>query len=182
MQYECSYVLIFYSCYLVRGFLIGNLAFVAVFQIYPTTSTSVTCWFENATFYEIGDQVTCLMNYTSRVLIVANDTTLNSSRDDSITGLSFANNRNILFLPIKVSEVFPYLAVLYAFGCSIETISKKNFEKMGMLKYLDLAENYIEKIPSNSFMDLKSLEILNLSKTNFISYSGLTEFKNRIMV
>lgn len=78
----------------------------------------------------------------------------------------FNSNKKILFLPIGVGEEYPYFRAYFAFSCSIKKISQANFKEMRKLAYLNLADNQIEKIHSDTFRDLENLEKLWLGKKN----------------
>ena len=109
--------------------------------------------------FGLGSWKTCYMDKTTE--INSADTTI-ASRDESVEGLYFYNNKNIKFLPIEVSEKFPNLLGLGARDCSLTTISKANFKGLSKLRYLSLAQNRIEKIRSDVFEDLVALEHLYL--------------------
>lgn len=105
-------------------------------------------------------QKVCLM--TDETSIGSNKVSISSPRDEVIKGLTFHWNKKVLFLPIKIAEVFPFLEALIAFECSLTTISKENFRNLKSLRRLDLDNNNIEKIYKNTFEDLTSLELLDL--------------------
>lgn len=109
----------------------------------------------------VGTAKMCRMYYTTS--IDAPNATI-SKRDDSITGMQFFNNKNIQYLPIEVSEKFPNLLIHDATLCSIKEISRINFEGLGKVYYVRLGHNQIEKITSETFIDLESLEMLDLRK------------------
>ena len=87
-----------------------------------------------------------------------------SARDESINVLNFNYNKKIFYLPIKVSEKFPSLEVYYAFSCSLTTISKANFAGLSRLRVLDLSVNQIEKLRSDTFEGLETMDTLYLCK------------------
>lgn len=91
--------------------------------------------------------------------------TITSNRDETITGLDLESNKNIFFLPIRVDRSFSKLVAYNANGCSLKSLSKENFKNLRFLKQLWLGENEIEKIYSDTFVDLSSLEDLALCKT-----------------
>lgn len=90
-----------------------------------------------------------------------------STSDVSMGGLSFHNNKKIVFLPINVGEKFPNLINYNAAYCSVKEVLKLNFKNLNKLKTLALHYNQIEKIGTETFSDLTSLEELNLSKENY---------------
>lgn len=87
-----------------------------------------------------------------------------STRDDFMKGLGFRGNRKIEFLPNNVNENFPNLLGYRADACLIREISYPNFRGLNMLRRLDLDVNRIEKIASDTFSDLTSLQIVYLSE------------------
>lgn len=89
---------------------------------------------------------------------------IESSKDESVKGLSFYTNKNISFLPVNVAEVFPDLEGYSADDCSIKIVSKIYFQNLSKLTTLGLSNNLIERIPTNTFEDLTSVEIITLRK------------------
>ena len=87
-----------------------------------------------------------------------------STFDDTVHGLTFYSNIKILFLPVEVSKKFPNLIAFSADETSIRDLSKENFRGLQNLQSLSLVNNKIERIYSDTFKDLKSLEILWLGK------------------
>lgn len=73
-------------------------------------------------------------------------------------------NKRIEFFPENIAEKFPNLIGLNAKSCSLETLSKENFKNFHKLRSMTISYNFIEKISTDTFMDLKLLEILDLSK------------------
>jgi len=152
-----------------------------IMKALETSSATISCEVVNFhTWGWIGNQKTC--HSTGSTLINLRETTLSSGRDGSLTGLNFGNNKKIFLLPIKVSESFPNLVGIHAPGCWLMTISKENFRNLGKLRYLSVADNKIEKIPSDAFEDLTSLEWLFLDNNelkflNGVAFSGLSKIK-----
>lgn len=107
------------------------------------------------------DLKTCFMYYSTAIdspgIVI-------STRDSDVGGLDFAVNKKVRFLPERVAESFPNLVGYTAWSCSLTEIYKTNFKNLINLRKLDLGENQIEKISSNTFEDLRSLEKLDLSK------------------
>lgn len=119
---------------------------------------------ENYNWHIVGSAKACFMNSATTI----NSTGLTiTPRDETIGGLHLQSNQKVRFLPEKVSETFPNFLAYYAYGCSLTEVSKIHFENLVKLRVLQLSGNQIEKIPSNTFEDLKSLEYLDLSKKHF---------------
>lgn len=110
----------------------------------------------------LGNQVTCRMRAATR--IDSNDTTI--LPDETVNALNFAGNKKISFMPVDVAISFPYLKLYAVLNCSIKSIAKIHFKDLRGLTHLTVGGNYIETIESNTFEDLASLEVLNLSKQN----------------
>lgn len=73
-------------------------------------------------------------------------------------------NKNVFFLPYNVFGKLPKLLSYRAQECSITTIDRDHFKKLGTLKTLWLGRNKIEIIPHNAFQYLKNLIMLALRK------------------
>lgn len=104
-----------------------------------------TCFVENARIDATGFKIT-------------------SSPDETIDCISMKANKRIEFFPENIAEKFPNLIGLNAKSCSLETLSKDNFKNFHKLRSMTISYNFIEKISTDTFMDLKLLEILDLSK------------------
>lgn len=86
---------------------------------------TVTCVFQNNVY-----------GYTSRSVLTCEIRTEGIKFDGAkilskinlhVEGLEFGHNKNMFFLPVNVSEVFPNLKEYAAHHTSIQTISKSNF-------------------------------------------------------
>lgn len=138
---------------------------LAVFQVLSVASASHTECVSviNLIIWEdIGKQRTC--NMTNEVSILSKDVEIRGKKDLKMRIINFYENGNIVFLPIKVHEIFPNLETYSAGCCSIKEISYENFMGLSELSALLLQNNTIEVISSGTFNDLKSLEVLELGK------------------
>lgn len=107
---------------------------------------------------------TCFLNqYT---IIDKKNESIHFMLDRSIDGLYFNENKAIRYLPVEVYRSFPNLVHYWANNCSIQEISRKNFEKLYNLDFIRLVGNMIKKISSDTFVDLPLLRSLALSKLN----------------
>lgn len=122
-----------------------------------------------------GGFVDCFMDQTTA--ITSDTVKISDAREESISKLWFDHNSKIFFLPIEIHEKFPNLIQINAFNCSISTISKSNFVKLSKLRILYLENNKIEKIDSDTFDDLISLEEIDLSKC-FLSFKKNLNFSS----
>jgi Leucine-rich repeat (LRR) protein len=82
----------------------------------------------------------------------------------TVIRLNFQPNEKINYLLVKVADSFPNLEMYNALGCSVKEISKENFAGLKKLKFLNLNFNKIERINSETFEDLVTLEELHLGK------------------
>jgi Leucine-rich repeat (LRR) protein len=78
--------------------------------------------------------------------------------------LSFYGNLKISYLPLNVGDVYPNMRSYPVNYCSVKSIRKENFKGLNKLTHLGLNRNQIERIMSNTFDGLKSLERLELGK------------------
>lgn len=144
--------------------------FLLCFALQKIKAEQVEC--ESVTFkdhgYGPGALKTCFMTISTSI-----DTpgfTIASPRDETIEGLFFGRNKKIQFLPEKVAETFPNLLFYSAYNCSLSEVSKKHFQNLGKLMILSISANEIERISSDTFDDLTSLEELYMCKTSFTSF------------
>lgn len=68
-----------------------------------------------------------------------------------------------LYLPTKLSDLFPRLSYFLVTYSGLFKIDSKVFSNLNELTVLIMTHNKIREIPSNSFIDLKNLQILDLS-------------------
>lgn len=115
----------------------------------------------------VGLVKTCYLWTTS---IDEPDVTI-SAQDNSITGVTLYGNKKIVYLPIGVGEKFSNLIGYTAGSCSIIAISRGNFKALNKTKFLNLNSNQIEKIASDTFIELNNLEELYLSKKFLLNFS-----------
>jgi Leucine rich repeat len=114
---------------------------------------------------EIGTVVTCDLSAKTSIETKTEKTVISTYRGKSIiTGLKFKDNKKIVYLPVEVDEKYPGLIGYDASKCSIKEISKENFKGLSKLKILWLHHNFIERVDSDTFQDLSSLQVLVLGK------------------
>lgn len=109
----------------------------------------------------VGDVKTCVMQSTT---LINEPGTAISPHDESVKGLWLSFNKRIFYLPVNVAGTFPNLELYTTWGCSVQEISKRNFNGLVKLKWLFLSDNQIEKIASGTFKGLAALELLWLGK------------------
>lgn len=89
------------------------------------------------------------------------DTTI-ANKDKSVTEIHFTSNRKIRFLPVSIHASLPNLRLYAAAQCIVEKVQKANFEQLDDLVEINLSENRINTIPSDTFEGLRNLEIIAL--------------------
>ena len=125
--------------------------------------------------------------------IDSNDISISSPKDRTVKGLLLEDNQNVKFLPVRVYEKFPSLVGLSAFDCKIKIITKANFEKLDKLKEIHMHGNLIEKISSDTFEDLISLEQIFLGELtetfvktifvmNFLGQNKIKQIKGEVFL
>lgn len=146
------------------------LIFTAVNFISPSWAKlkSVEC--ERIDFDTNGWQI-CFMNKTTKIDTKAFTVVQGSNQ---VFTLWFNDNKNVIYLPVKLSETFLHLGVISARGCTIKTIDKIVFENLSKLTYLDLSFNQIETIEPGTFEDLTLLQFLGLGMSYWVWWSNST--------
>lgn len=130
----------------------------------PSTKT-VECSLANARSRILQTDVeTCEI---TDQLIDAKHFKIISTHDDvngnAFKSMSFAQNKNIKFLPDDIGKFAPNLVEFSARNASLQVLSKKNFAGLKNLRSLNLADNKIKHIDSDTFDALTALEELDLS-------------------
>lgn len=113
-------------------------------------------------FKTIDEKLVC--NMQERATIDFSNFTFSPQSDNSLTWLNFAGNKNIFYLPVRISKSFPNMTIIDANECSLITLSKRTFRNLERLGWLNVEQNNIENIPDDVFEDLVLLETLMLSK------------------
>jgi Leucine-rich repeat (LRR) protein len=137
----------------------------AISSSHEASLKRVACESIEDVYWTLGTQRSCTVQ---RSAIDSKGFYFLSSRDESVGGLQFNHNSLIRFLPDSPAHIFPNLVVYGAHDCSIESISKENFDGLSQLRGLYLSFNHIVEVSSDTFEDLKALEVLFLGK-NFKS-------------
>lgn len=75
-----------------------------------------------------------------------------------------AFQEEVTALPYDFDSRFPYLEVYNASYCSVQSISKENFDDMRRLKKLYLDNNQIETIAADTFSGLSAIIMIHLRK------------------
>lgn len=106
----------------------------------------------------------CFLDYESS--IDRDDFLIPGHKDDSIRAVYMKNNSNIEFLPVQIYRKFPNLLRYSMINCGFSEVFKKNFENLIQLELLDLSDNRIEIMRSDTFEGLFRLENVFLSERN----------------
>lgn len=113
---------------------------------------------------------TCYMDV--QTTIDSKGYSINERLANATYGLYMNYNKDIVYLPESVPDVFPYLLAYSAANCAIEEIYKENFDGLEHVKFLNLAGNKIEEIVSNTFRSLVSLERLAMDNNQIKIMDG----------
>lgn len=108
------------------------------------------------------NDVCCIM--TKKTKIDEARYIIGNKKNGTVQALDFNNNRNINFLPIRVVLVFPHIVEYDARNCSVQSISKANFERLHYLKLVYLQGNQIQALSSDTFDGLNNIEDIDLGK------------------
>lgn len=90
---------------------------------------------------------------------------------NSVQVLHFNNNKGIKDLPVEVYMVFPKLKIFLAAFCSLKMLSKTHLMRLKKLQYINLSDNQIQRIHSDTFEDTANLIDLNLSNNQIYEVS-----------
>ncbi|CAG9809768.1 unnamed protein product [Chironomus riparius] len=97
---------------------------------------------------------------------------ISTTKNEAIKALTFNNNKNIKFPPVKVHEKFPNLVAYQIFNCSVKDVRHKNFEHLSEIQAVYLGYNLITHISSDTFIDLPKLKFLSLQGNQLQSIDG----------
>lgn len=111
-----------------------------------------------------NDVKLCYLDKTTS--INSNDTAI-ATKDDSVKGIFMQYNEKIRYLPVQVHKKFANLQKYFAAECSIQAISKANFEKLTKLQEIWLTTNEITSVKSDTFQGLSSLKIIKLGEFDY---------------
>jgi len=92
-----------------------------------------------------------------------------AKRDDDVTMISFANNKNVQFVPeglITFIKTFENVVALDFSGCSIESITKEDLSGIPNLKWLSFEGNKLTSLPYDLFVETTKLEYINFQNNN----------------
>lgn len=105
--------------------------------------------------------VFCVFKNSS--VINSTDFFISDRRHDGVNSISFHANSKIEFLPVSIFLKFSNVQSYDADRCSIQEISKKNFEHLLKLRSINLSFNRIKTIKHDTFERLPKLETILLS-------------------
>lgn len=133
-------------------------------------------YFKEVKWFDFDDEYLTFRIYNNHFINHA-EFTLSTDENKTVEGFNMRDNKLIEFLPVKIAEKFPNLAIYQAFKCSVKSISAENFHNLGLLEALYIQYNQIEAIEEGVFDELMKLKILKLSH-NKINFVGVKLFKN----
>lgn len=113
--------------------------------------------------------------YLENTLIDSNKFTISPRRNEPMA-LKLELNKKAFYLPINLQNTFPQLKLYYASDCSIKALHKDNFKNLKKLIMLNLSFNQIQRIDSDTFDDLTSLEFLSLRELNNFNFCSVLTF------
>lgn len=111
---------------------------------------------------EIEENENFEIRCSSTKVVVNNDNTTIADDNTKVEDLDLSGNEQLEYLPIHTFLKFPLLINYTASHCAVRNISRKNFERLHLLLFLDLGFNSIETISGDTFKDLTKLFALNL--------------------
>lgn len=85
-------------------------------------------------------------------------------KDEKVLYIDFSRNKNVEFLPVSIFENFPNLFSYRAERCEIKEVTYWNFAKLFHLHSLNLNGNKIKVISLDTFVDLISVELIQLGE------------------
>lgn len=110
--------------------------------------------------WSVGDLKTCFMQNTTT--IDARDFKISTTRDEAVEAITYEENKKISYLPLEAYKKFPNLQAYAAWGCSIKIVKRDNFKNLYRMKLINLSQNQIEMLFSDTFEGLLLLEEIYL--------------------
>jgi Leucine rich repeat len=129
---------------------------------YEIDTKHITCGI--ITYYDYQNKVTVKECHMDSKLSIDFPNTTFKIRDNTMEVLAFDHIKTVFYLPLNIGGTYSSLRECRAMNCSIKEIFRQNFIGLSTLKKLVLPNNLIERIASDTFKDLKMLELLLLSK------------------
>lgn len=83
---------------------------------------------------------------------------------------------NVRSLPNNIGDFFPNLHSFGVIRSKLEFVRRKCFNRMDLIKFLDLRKNRISRVPGDAFADLVNLKKIDFSG-NLIKFLPSTTFK-----
>lgn len=137
-------------------------------------STKAPCNFKYVEWIWINQNQTLRTCRPSITKIDDEDFIISSPKDITTLGIVIESKKDVKFLPRNLSKVMPNLGAMRVFDCSVKSISRKHFEGLSKMLFLNLARNKIENVSNDAFVDLVGLEVLNLSFNHIRCLNGKT--------
>lgn len=114
---------------------------------------------------ELGENDNFEVRCSSTTIVVNTDNTTIADENIKAEDFNLSGNKQIEYLPINTFLKFPVLVNYNVSNCAVRNISRKNFERLHSLLFLDLSSNSIETVSGDTFKDLAKLFSLDLGMT-----------------
>lgn len=115
-----------------------------------------------------------LCSLSPGTVISISDTKYSNPRNEEIAILTGSWNRNIIFLPVDIVDVFPKVEEIYFNETNIPVIKKESLHGLTSLKILNLENCRVDSIEVTAFEDLVNLEVLDLSQNRLMRLRAKT--------
>jgi Leucine-rich repeat (LRR) protein len=87
-----------------------------------------------------------------------------SVSNEDIIALDLTENELLEYLPLEMAINFPNINLIRAEECSIKELSKASMEGLTNLKFLDLDDNFITTLLTDTLSSLVNLERIDLGE------------------
>lgn len=125
-----------------------------------STSDQVSCDFVTSNWDTLKTTLrTCnIVNQT----VDSQQVNISSLQDSTAKGLNIRDEKDVIYLPANVAELYPNLVAVSIFNCSLKSTNKQICNKLLELRYLNFGRNKIKMVESEAFAKLTKLEYLAL--------------------
>lgn len=137
------------------------IAIVLVFLVAAVSVKAVEINCETSRRYQKVESC-CFLNGTTEIR--EENVEFGGLENFSVNVILLDGNQKIEFLPVNIFKKFSNLEIYLARRVSIKKVLALNFVGLVKLRLLDLSYNEIEFVPDECFQDLKSVEVISLSK------------------
>lgn len=132
-------------------------------QLFYVKANTITCEsIGSCSTSDDHNDVCCILNQNTEIR--GPSITIDNRKNGTVQAMDFNNNRNVDFLPVRIYLVFPHIVEYDARNCSVQSISKANFERLHHLKLVYLQGNQIKAVSSDVFHGLNNIEDIDLGE------------------